>query len=145
MADFISKSKRRKIMSSIRSKDTKPELLVRRELHKKGFRFRLHRKDLPGTPDLYLPRYKAVILVNGCFWHSHENCIYSHIPETRTKYWAEKLKKNKMRDVANLEALKELHFRVAVLWECKVMGDSAHTITTLIRWTKSERHFISIG
>jgi len=105
-------------MAGFRSKDTKPEMLVRRALHRLGYRFRLHRRDLPGKPDIVLPKYRTVILVHGCFWHQHEDCRDARMPRTRQDYWAEKFRRNRERDEQNSVALAALGWRVAVIWEC---------------------------
>lgn len=105
------------MMSGIRSKNTKPELIVRSLLHRRGFRFRLHRKDLPGKPDIVLPRYKAVIFVHGCFWHGHE-CNFFHLPTTRTGFWMEKIQNNRERDLRQIENLRTMGWRTLVVWEC---------------------------
>ena len=108
-------------MSGIRGQDTKIELLVRSGLHHRGVRFRLHRKDLPGKPDLFLPKYRAAIFVNGCFWHAH-TCYKYRLPKTRTAFWQEKLDKNKQRDKKNLGELLDSGFRVLTVWECSLNG-----------------------
>lgn len=118
MVDNVSKDKRSKIMSSIRSMDTKPELAVRKILTKLGYRYRLHRKDLPGTPDIVFFGRKKVIFVNGCFWHAHKNCKISHIPEN--EFWKKKILTNVQRDQKNLYKLKELGWSYLVLWECEI-------------------------
>lgn len=106
-------------MAGIKAKDTKPELHVRRTLHQAGFRFRLHRKDLPGCPDVVLPKRRAVIFVHGCFWHSH-GCRYCKSPETHAAFWQEKLTGNARRDHKNQDALKQAGWRVFVIWECEI-------------------------
>lgn len=115
------------LMSKIRSKNTKPEMEVRRLLHAKGLRFRLHRKDLPGKPDIVLPKWNAVILVNGCFWHQHPSatCRASALPTTRQDYWLPKLARNVARDHANIASLQALGWRVLVLWECELKDKAA--------------------
>jgi DNA mismatch endonuclease, patch repair protein len=118
MADVFSASERSEVMSRIRSKDTSPELRIRKGLHRLGFRFRLHDKNLPGRPDLVLPRYRTVIQVRGCFWHGHE-CPDGHIPKSRRDYWEPKLRANAERDERNDQRLKEMGWRVIVLWECE--------------------------
>ena len=107
-------------MSRVRGKNTKPELAVRRLLHALGFRFRLHRKDLPGNPDIVLPRHQAVVFVHGCFWHGHEGCSRSKRPTTNTVFWNEKLARNMQRDRHQLRELRSLGWRVLVVWECQV-------------------------
>jgi DNA mismatch endonuclease (patch repair protein) len=105
-------------MSRIKSRDTKPEILVRRKLHASGFRFRLHRSDLPGKPDIVLPRYRTAIFVHGCFWHQHMGCQLASKPKTRTEYWGPKLARNVERDASHFNELLELGWRVEVVWEC---------------------------
>lgn len=106
-------------MSRIRSGNTKPEIAVRRILHFLGYRFRLHRKDLPGKPDIVLPKYKTVIFVHGCFWHRHENCKYSYNPRSRAKFWQDKFAANIERDKQSAADLKMLGWRQLVIWECE--------------------------
>jgi DNA mismatch endonuclease (patch repair protein) len=106
-------------MRAIRSKDMRPELAVRKSAHTLGYRFRLHRVDLPGKPDLVFPRLRKIIFVHGCFWHSHQRCSLSHAPKTNLSYWEPKLEKNKNRDRKNLTALRKLGWEVAVIWECE--------------------------
>ena len=107
-------------MSRVSGKNTKPEIAVRSLLHNLGFRFRLHRKDLPGKPDITLPKYKKVIFVHGCFWHGHEDCPRSKRPSTNEEFWREKLDKNIERDKATVNALKELGWEVLTVWTCEV-------------------------
>ena len=106
------------MMSHIRGKDTKPELLVRSIAHKLGLRFRLHRRDLPGRPDLVLPRHRTVIFVHGCFWHRH-SCKLAAVPKTRSEFWAAKFDANVRRDFRNRERLEALGWRVLEVWECE--------------------------
>lgn len=120
MADVHSKEVRSYNMSQIRSKNTKPEMLVRSYLHKQGYRFRLHDKKLPGKPDIVLPKYKTVIFVHGCFWHGHKNCKYFVVPKTRTKWWLEKINGNIARDKKAARELKKLGWKVINIWGCKV-------------------------
>ena len=111
-------------MSHISGKNTKPELVVRSLLHRMGYRFRLHKKDLPGKPDITLPRHKKVIFVNGCFWHGHENCPRSKRPKTNPDFWHAKLDKNIARDKINVEKLKSLGWDVLVVWTCEVKNSA---------------------
>ena len=134
----MSPEKRSKIMASIGSRDTKPEILLRSLLHREGFRFRVHKKGLPGRPDILLPKFGTIIFVNGCFWHNH-GCKFSHIPETRRQFWEEKLGRNKQRDKENTKALAKLGFRVAVVWECTLMGNTEHAMQKLIPWIRNAR------
>lgn len=120
MTDIVDAATRSRMMSGIKGSHTKPELIVRKYLHSKGFRFRLHRKELPGRPDLVLPKHKLVIFVHGCFWHCHFNCFYSRIPKTRVEFWTEKLSKNVARDATQIERLVETGWRVLVIWECGI-------------------------
>jgi DNA mismatch endonuclease (patch repair protein) len=124
MADANSKETRSYNMSRIKAKDTKPELLVRKFLFANGFRYRLHDKNLPGKPDIVLPRYKTVIFVNGCFWHGHENCKYFVIPKTRTEWWKEKIGKNISNDIKNQMLLKEMGYKVIIVWGCEIKDKS---------------------
>ncbi len=107
-------------MSAIKSKNTKPEIAVRKILHSMGYRFRLHRKDLPGSPDIVLPKYKTVIFVHGCFWHRHENCKYASTPKTRKEFWESKFKANVKRDKENQEKIKNIGWQSVVIWECQL-------------------------
>jgi len=118
MADVHSKETRSFNMSQIRSKDTKPELLVRRYLFRHGFRYRLHVKDLPGRPDIVLPRFKTLIFIHGCFWHGHEACKYYKVPKTRTEWWLEKINGNIRRDIVAKQLLVDKGWRVIEIWEC---------------------------
>lgn len=118
MADVHTPAQRSYNMSRVRSKDTKPELIVRRFLHAHGFRYKLHDKTLPGKPDLVLPKYKTVIFVHGCFYHGHENCRYFVIPKTRTDWWLDKINGNKRRDAENEAKLVEAGWRIITIFEC---------------------------
>ena len=106
-------------MSAIISKNTKPEIKVRKVLHSMGYRFRLHSKDLPGSPDIVLPKYKTVIFVHGCFWHRHENCKYASTPKTRQEFWNKKFTENIKRDLEIQDKIKNLDWRSVVIWECE--------------------------
>ncbi len=118
--DVHSQKQRSFNMSRIKGKNTKPELAVRSFLHRRGFRFRLHQKNLPGKPDIVLAKYKTVIFVNGCFWHQHEGCPNAMVPETHRQWWLEKFKKNKERDKYTIQKLESLGWQVLVIWECQV-------------------------
>ena len=107
-------------MSAIKSKNTKPEIAVRKLLYSMGYRFRLHRKDLPGSPDIVLPKYKTVIFVHGCFWHRHENCKYASTPKTRQEFWEAKFRDNINRDKLNQENLSSKGWKIIVVWECEI-------------------------
>ena len=111
-------------MSRIGSRDTKPELVVRSVLHRMGYRFRLHRKGLPGTPDIVLPRHGTVIFVHGCFWHRHKGCSACYTPKTRTEFWENKFGDNVRRDRRNTKLLRQQGWRVLVVWECETESDN---------------------
>lgn len=121
MTDTISKEKRSWNMSRIRSKNTKPEILVRSTLHKAGFRFRLHLATLPGKPDIVLPKYKTVVFVNGCFWHGH-NCSFFRLPSTNIEFWQPKIAKNRDNDIKNRGLLLAGGWKIIILWECALRG-----------------------
>lgn len=118
MTDIKTPEERSRNMAAIHSSDTKPEMLVRRYLHTMGWRYGLHNKKLPGSPDIVMRRFKTVIFVNGCFWHGHENCKYYRLPKSNTEFWRTKIDKNRARDERNIEALRKLGWRVIVIWEC---------------------------
>lgn len=122
--DIVDPDTRSKMMSAIRGKNTVPEMVVRRFLHARGYRYRLHRKDLPGKPDLVLTRLKVCIFVHGCFWHRHPGCALATSPKTRPEFWSEKFQKNVERDLANIEALKTAGWNVLIIWECQLKKDS---------------------
>ena len=125
MTDIVDRAKRSEMMSRIRGRDTKPELIVRRIAHRLGYRFRLHRRDLPGSPDLVFPRHRAVIMVHGCFWHRHPGCKYAAMPKTRVQFWENKFDQNVVRDRRNQSALRDLGWRVLVIWECETKDRGA--------------------
>lgn len=116
-------------MSQIKGKNTKPEMLVRKFLFSKGFRYRLHVKDLPGKPDIVLPKYKTVIFVHGCFWHGHESCKYFVVPKTRTEWWLNKINTNKANDQKSIALLKKDGWKIITFWECEMKP--ANILTTL--------------
>lgn len=126
-------------MSHIKSKNTKPEVLVRRFLFANGFRFRLHRKDLPGKPDIVLPRYKTVIFINGCFWHGHSGCKYASIPETNREFWQAKISGNIERDKSTYSKLESLGWRVIEIWQCQLKPkEKERTLNNLITELQNE-------
>lgn len=120
MADRLTKEQRSRNMALIRAKDTKPEMKVRSFLHRNGFRYSLHRKDLPGKPDIVLRKWKTVIFVNGCYWHRHQGCKLTTIPKTNTQFWMEKFKSNVERDKSNYQALIKNGWNVIIVWECEI-------------------------
>jgi len=120
MADNLTPEERSWNMSRIRDKNTKPEIIVRSMLHRMGYRFRLHRKDLPGKPDIVLPKYNTVIFVHGCFWHQHEGCSRCTMPSTNMDYWENKFHRNKKRDIKVKKELEENGWKVMIIWECEI-------------------------
>jgi DNA mismatch endonuclease, patch repair protein len=119
LVDTISEERRSWNMSRIKGKDTKPELAVRSFLHRMGYRFRIHRKDLPGKPDIVLPKYKTIIFIHGCFWHRHKGCKYAYTPKSRVKFWKDKFAGTVNRDKQHLKQLKEYGWKVFIIWECE--------------------------
>ncbi|MBE70086.1 MAG: very short patch repair endonuclease [Thalassospira sp.] len=146
-ADIVSPATRSRMMSGIRSKNTKPEQVIRSALHREGFRFRLHRKDLPGHPDLVLPRYKAIVFVHGCFWHGHD-CHLFRLPSSRQEFWNEKIGKNRARDQEQHAALLEAGWRIATIWECALKGRTrlplSEVVTACSFWLKSDKQILEI-
>ena len=120
MTDVLSKEQRKRCMSHVRGKDTKPEVMVRQFLFSNGFRYRLYRKDLPGKPDIVLPKYKTVIFINGCFWHGHSGCKYATIPKANHDFWLAKISGNIERDKSNYAKLFELGWKVIEIWQCEL-------------------------
>jgi len=129
------------MMSGIQGKNTKPELIIRFGLHKRGFRYRLHDKSLPGKPDIVLPKYNAIVLVNGCFWHGHD-CHLFKLPVTRRGFWRTKINTNRNRDLNNLGKCRRAGWRVLTIWECALKGKSATEIASVLdriaHWLQSE-------
>lgn len=128
MADVHDKETRSYNMSQIKGKNTKPEILVRKFLHKNGFRYRLNYEKLPGKPDIVLPKYKTAIFINGCFWHGHDNCKYFVVPKTKTKWWLDKINATKKRDVIKIKELAKLGWRIKVIWECQLKSDKRYQV-----------------
>ncbi|MDJ0683970.1 MAG: DNA mismatch endonuclease Vsr [Alphaproteobacteria bacterium] len=133
MTDTLTPQQRSHAMRRVKATDTSPELAVRRALHAKGYRFRLHRKDLPGKPDLAFPSRRAVLFVHGCFWHGHDCKRGARTPKTNTDYWLAKIARNKARDARNIEALNELGWRNLTVWECE-LADKAAAIARIERF-----------
>lgn len=134
MADVHDKATRSYNMSRIRSKDTKPEMLVRKFLFANGFRYRLHDTKLPGKPDIVLPKYKTVIFVHGCFWHGHEGCKYFKMPKTRTEWWRGKIERNVENDKKAVRLLKKSNWKVIQIWECALKpAPLESTLNSLLR------------
>ena len=132
MTDVHSPEIRSKNMRAIRSKDTVPELLVRRRLHAAGLRYSLHRKNLPGTPDLVFRQYRAVVFVHGCFWHGHTGCRYFKLPQSRPGFWHKKIVKNTLNDDEAVAELRRRGWRVAIVWECALKQKNADELKKLI-------------
>ena len=139
MADIVDSAARSRMMSGIRSRNTKPELLLRRSLHAAGFRFRLHRQDLPGTPDMVLPRYRVAVFVHGCFWHHHEGCNNATVPATRCEFWKDKFERNRTRDDLQVALLRQAGWRVAIIWECAIRKSLSSATSYLATWIREEK------
>jgi len=144
MADIVSKKKRSEMMSGIKGKDTKPEIATRKMMYKMGLRYRLHKKNLPGKPDIVLGTVKLAIFVHGCFWHRHNQCKYSYSPKTRVNFWEKKFDDNVKRDMNNRHALDELGWKSAVIWECQTKDpdDLKRNILNIIENSKKDRSII---
>lgn len=139
MVDVVDAATRSRMMSGIRGRNTKPEILIRRLLHRRGFRFRLDVRELPGRPDIVLPRYRAAIFVHGCFWHGHD-CPLFKWPQTRPEFWREKIARNRTNDAKALAALAAQGWRIAIVWECAIRGadrDVGALIEQLETWLRS--------
>jgi len=147
VVDIVDPVSRSRMMRGIRGKDTKPEMIVRGLLHSRGFRYRLHDRKLPGTPDIVLPKYRAVVFVSGCFWHFHD-CRLFKLPGTRQEFWKVKLDKNRLRDVRARDALTEAGWRHATIWECALRGKNpdklAEVGSSLANWIRSEKAVCTI-
>lgn len=147
MADIIDNETRSRMMSGIRGKDTKPEMVLRRALHVRGFRYRLHGKGVPGRPDMILAKHRAVIFVHGCYWHRHEGCRYATTPATRPEFWAEKFTANVRRDRTACDTLVTDGWRVATIWECALRKPRSveRTLAAIEEWLLSENRQLEIG
>jgi DNA mismatch endonuclease (patch repair protein) len=143
MVDVVDAATRSRMMAGIRSKDTKPEISIRKELHRRGLRYRLHVKDLPGKPDIVLPRFNAVILVHGCFWHVHDCSLYRP-PKSRQEYWSQKFARNKINDAWAIEQLVEQGWRVCIVTECSIRWpnpDLSSLVDRLCSWLVGANRF----
>lgn len=129
MADTMTPEQRHRCMAAIKSNDTKPEMLVRRYLHALGYRYGLHNKKLPGSPDIVLRRLRTVIFINGCFWHGHDNCKYYRLPKTNPDFWRTKIEANRARDARTTAALRTLGWRVIVIWGCQLKTEELRNKT----------------
>lgn len=147
MSDVVSTEKRSQMMSGIRSKDTKPEIQIRKGLHERGYRYRLHKSNLPGKPDLTLKKHNAVIFVHGCFWHVHE-CHLFKWPQTREDWWREKLSGNVKKDKENIDRLLDAGWRVLIVWECALKGKTRLPIDNILdnisEWLEGNRELKEI-
>ena len=130
--DIWNKEKRSECMSKIRSKDTKPELALRKALFARGFRYRVNAPNLPGKPDIVLPKYKTVIFLHGCFWHRHEGCKYAYTPKTNTKFWVDKITSNNERDKINFQKLTDLEWNIITVWECEIRHEYKRNLKPLV-------------
>jgi DNA mismatch endonuclease (patch repair protein) len=147
MADIVDSATRSRMMSGIRGKNTRPEILVRSGLHKRGFRFRVHDKRLPGKPDLVLRKYNAVVFVHGCFWHRHE-CRFFKWPRSRQAFWRAKLNRNHDKDREAISAIRDAGMRVCVVWECAIRGaqsDIPAVLDSISDWLKSDDTFLEVS
>ncbi len=133
MTDIVDRATRSRMMASIRDRNTSPELRVRSHLHRAGLRFRLHPKNLPGRPDVVLPRYRAVVFVHGCFWHRHPGCDRAYIPKSNRRFWLSKFAGNVKRDAAKTAALRAADWRVFTVWECRVSEARLDALVRRIR------------
>lgn len=144
MAENIPPETRSRMMSGIRGKNTRPEMTVRSFLHRNGFRFRLHGPDLPGKPDVVLPRWHVVVFVHGCFWHGHMGCRYFKLPKTRADFWKTKIDGNAQRDALAVDRLREAGWRVVTIWECSLRDHQDQALEELFQFIRSERSLLEI-
>jgi DNA mismatch endonuclease (patch repair protein) len=142
MADTVDRLTRSRMMARVRGKNTKPEVALRRALHRLGLRYRIHASDLPGRPDVVLPKYRAAIQIQGCFWHRHEHCAYATTPASNRPFWKKKFRDTIARDKRMLEALRQRAWRVAIVWECALRREQACSVADQIyRWLHSRKRF----
>lgn len=146
MTDVFTTNKRSEVMSLIRAKDTKPEKIVRSYLHRAGFRFRLHSKKLPGTPDLWLRKFNAAIFVNGCYWHRHRGCKLAYTPKQNRNFWESKFSANVLRDEQNQSALLSQGTRILIIWECALttLDGCKQSLPKVEEWLLSQSDFMEI-
>ena len=143
MADRMTKEQRHRCMASIKGKDTKPEMLVRRYLHSRGYRYRVNVRRLPGTPDIVLRKYRTVIFINGCFWHGHEDCRYFVLPKSNTQYWLQKIERNKERDVEKRIQLRLLGWHTIIIWGCELKPKDRHTTLQALEQTLNKIYLLN--
>ena len=140
MSDILTKEQRHRCMSNVKSKNTKPEMMVRKFLFSNGYRYRVNSKDLPGKPDIVLPKYKTVVFINGCFWHGHPNCKYATIPESNHEFWLTKINGNVERDRLTREKLTQMGWNVIDIWQCQLKPhEKEATLTHLISTLSNEK------
>lgn len=145
MVDVVDPATRSKMMASIRGKDTLPELILRRTLHRRGIRYRLHKKELRGRPDLVFPKFRAALFVHGCFWHRHQDCRYATTPATRTEFWQSKFNATVERDVRNQRDLAKAGWRVGIVWECTIKKRSIEDIADVVEeWLISDEQDLEV-
>jgi DNA mismatch endonuclease (patch repair protein) len=140
MTDIVDVKTRSRMMAGIRGRNTRPEMILRRGLHRLGFRYKLHSRELPGKPDMVFPKYRAIILVNGCFWHKHD-CHLFRWPASRTEFWKEKITMNTLRDARNLAVYQEKKWRVLIVWECALKGKLKLPFNELLHTTANWLQF----
>jgi DNA mismatch endonuclease, patch repair protein len=133
MVDIVDRRTRSRMMSGIRGKNTRPEITVRKYLHSKGFRYRLHGKRLPGRPDLVLAKYRTAVFVHGCFWHQHPGCKYAYKPKSNRDFWRKKLASNIRRDKENQKQLRKLGWRVYLVWECRLRDSDLNKLARMVK------------
>lgn len=141
MADIVSPEKRSQMMAGIKGKNTKPELSIRKALHKRGFRYRVHAKNLPGKPDLVFPKYNAVLFIHGCFWHGHD-CHLFKWPGTRVEFWKQKITRNQLVDKTASDKLRDEGWRIGIIWECSLRGKTKRSFDYIVnetdKWLRSD-------
>lgn len=145
MPEKISPETRSRMMAGIRGRDTKPEMMIRQHLHAQGLRYRLLAGDLPGRPDIVLPRWRVAIFAHGCFWHGHEGCSFFRLPKTRPEFWRTKIESNAERDRRAIAALSVTNWRVAVVWECALRRDPERTLQRVARFVRGKRRYLEIA
>jgi DNA mismatch endonuclease (patch repair protein) len=147
MSDIVDAATRSRMMAGIRGRNTRPELTVRRGLHRRGLRYRLHAKEVPGKPDIIFPAHRATVFVNGCFWHGHD-CRLFRIPQTRAEFWSAKIASNRKRDAFVSAALAKAGWRQLTIWECAIRGQDIETVEKVIasadRWIRSKEQRLEV-
>ena len=145
MADRMTKEQRHKCMSRIKGRDTKPEMIVRRYLHSRGYRYRVNVRRLPGTPDIVLRKYKTAIFINGCFWHGHEGCRYHVPPKSNSQFWQQKIERNKQRDIEKRIQLRHLGWHTIIIWECQLKPKQYYTTLQALEETLNKIFLLNNG